>query len=282
MFHKYDKIKRRCYRTAIPRFSVTDKDMIFYFTGTGNSKFVADFLGEALQDEIVSINDIVKYNKEMSFASSKSYIIVAPVYAWRLPNVVENFIHKAIFKGNNQLYFIGTMGSESGNCDRYCKKLCLNKGMEYMGFSGISMPNNYVISDVMLDKAEVNQKLKDALPSMNGIATSILQNKTIAKQDRTSCSALKSGIVNPLFRKFMISSNQYVVSDTCIGCSKCKELCVTNNIVMENGKPQFSNQCINCYACLHHCPKQAINIKGKTEKHGRYVCPEYIDWAKEL
>ena len=44
---------------------------------------------------------------------------------------------------------------------------------------------------------------------------------------------------------------------------------------MENGKPIFKNSCVSCYGCIHRCPVEAINIKGKTKKHGRYVCPEY-------
>ena len=34
--------------------------MILYFTGTGNSKFVADYLAEKLEDDVLSINKILK------------------------------------------------------------------------------------------------------------------------------------------------------------------------------------------------------------------------------
>ena len=34
--------------------------MILYFTGTGNSKFVADYLADKLEDTTVSINKYLK------------------------------------------------------------------------------------------------------------------------------------------------------------------------------------------------------------------------------
>lgn len=251
-------------------------DLVFYFTGTGNSKYVADYISEKIKDEKVSINEILKYHKEVSFTSEKPFVIVAPIYAWRLPIVVENFVRRSSFYGSRKLYFIGTMESETGNCDKYCNKLCKAKGMEFMGFCGVPMPSNYVISDIMLDEAAIEKKLEEAIPFMEKISNHILNSNKIYKADKTSASGIKSGIVNLLFHRFMVSSKDYVVSEECIGCKKCEEICMMNNISLKDGKPQFADQCTNCYACIHHCPKQAINIKGKTEGHGRYVCPEYL------
>ena len=55
--------------------------MILYFTGTGNSKFVADYLAEHLNDETISMNKIIKNSEKLVCDSEKPYIVVAPIYA---------------------------------------------------------------------------------------------------------------------------------------------------------------------------------------------------------
>ena len=34
--------------------------MIFYFTGTGNSRFAADLLAQKLSDQVVSLNQVFR------------------------------------------------------------------------------------------------------------------------------------------------------------------------------------------------------------------------------
>lgn len=63
--------------------------MILYFTGTGNSKFVAQVLAKDLDDELISLNDILKKEEKWEFKSDKTFVIIAPIYAWRLPKTRE-------------------------------------------------------------------------------------------------------------------------------------------------------------------------------------------------
>lgn len=249
--------------------------MILYFTGTGNSKYVAEAIANFMGDEVISLNTIIKENKKAQFNSSKPYLIVAPIYAWRFPHIIEDLLKNADFSGSNDFYFIGTMGSQSGNCDKYLKKICDEKSMNYMGFCGVRMPSNYVISDIMAEKEQIKAILNSADKEIADIAKHIGNNEKISKNDKTAFSFIMSGLVNSMFSKYMVSSQDYVVSEKCVTCGKCEQLCPVNNIVITNGKPQFGDKCINCYACIHHCPQAAIDIKGKTETHGRYVCPDY-------
>lgn len=251
--------------------------MILYFTGTGNSKFVANALADELNDEVVSLNTIIKESKKISFVSSKPFIVVTPIYGWRIPQIVNVLLKSATFSGNNHLYFLGTMGGQSGNSEYYCKKICNQNGMKFMGFGNIKMPNNYVVAKQMPDQLEINVILHNALTLISSYASQIKQNLFITKnsKDHSPLPWLRSGPVNFLYNKLLVSSKNYVVSDDCISCGKCDRICPTNNITLKSGKPYFGNSCINCYACIHHCPRAAINVKGRTETNGRYVCPEY-------
>lgn len=254
--------------------------MILYFTGSGNTKYIADALAERLGETEVSLNDVLKFGKEKKFNSETPFIILAPIYAWRIPRIIENLISEAEFTGNKKIYFVVTMGSQSGKATEYCKKIAENKGMEFMGLRGIAMPDNYVIASKMADSEKIRKFLDDAIPQADEIAAAIKNGEKIFKTDKTPLSSLMSGLVNDLFLKFVSSDKKFAANEKCISCGLCEKLCPVNNIQMkadEDGKlkPSFSGHCLSCYSCIHHCPTQALNITGKTEKHGRYVCPEY-------
>ena len=84
--------------------------MILYFSGSGNNKFIANYINKTLNDEVVSLNEVIKFNKPLEFTSSLPYLIIAPIYAWRYPLIIEDLIKKANFNGNNKIYFVASMG----------------------------------------------------------------------------------------------------------------------------------------------------------------------------
>ena len=54
--------------------------MILYFSGTGNSQWAARRLAEALDDEVVSINCIMKEGTSAPLRSRKPFVFVCLLY----------------------------------------------------------------------------------------------------------------------------------------------------------------------------------------------------------
>lgn len=90
--------------------------MILYFSGTGNSRFVAKHLGHFLSDEVISINDLLKSKQSQTFRSEKPFVFVVPSYMSRMPLKVEEFLMNCHFQGHRHAYFILTAGTGYWKC----------------------------------------------------------------------------------------------------------------------------------------------------------------------
>ena len=107
--------------------------MVLYFTGTGNSKYIAEKIAKALEMDIVSINKKIKTNDFSQINSKDELIFSLPTYGWRIPRIVSDWIEKIKFSGCKKAYFVMNCGGKIGNAEKYLKKLCENVGFEYMG-----------------------------------------------------------------------------------------------------------------------------------------------------
>lgn len=246
--------------------------MIIYFTGTGNSKFVADAIADRTDDTAVSMNDILKNDLPRKFESEKPFVIVSPIFAWRLPWFVDRFIRESEFTGSRRMYVVATMGENTGKADRYAEQTITSKGLEFMGFTGIVMTDNYVNWGTVPPESTIRATCAKALETADFISELIKAGKKIAKSDKTSLAGIKSGFINNMFSKHPPT---FSLSDACTGCGKCAGFCPANNIEIRDGKAAFLGKCFSCYGCLHRCPAGAIDVKSKNKDHGRFVCPEY-------
>ena len=144
--------------------------MIIYFTGTGNSKYIADMLGDKLEDEITDSREYIRKYSGGSFSSQKPYVFVAPTYGWQLPRVFEEFIIYSEFSGSKEAYFVMDCGSDIGAPEKRIKKLCSRKGFNYRGVFEIVMPENYIAMFNVPDEAESEKIIDQAYGDMDAAA----------------------------------------------------------------------------------------------------------------
>lgn len=255
--------------------------MIIYFSGTGNTKFVAEYIADHIGDECIDLKEVLKYKMPLRFNSIKPFVFAAPIYAWGFPEIVKKAILKSDLTDAEQIYFIGTMASQSGDFDKALEKIAYGKNMAYMGSCGVPMPNNYIRGGNIQTKEQAEEIIKGSLPLLNELSEQIGKGEMIEKYDKTPFAPIASGVVNSLFNKFFISSEDFNVSEKCNSCGQCIFGCPVNNIkLITGGILEFGRYCINCYSCINRCPKRAINIGKKTIAVNRYVCPEYSDWKE--
>lgn len=249
--------------------------MILYFSGTGNSRYVAQVIKKVTQDTIISVNELLKKGIKGPLSSEKPYVFVCPTYAWRIPRILEEFIKQTTFGGNKKVYFVLTCGSETHNAQKYVKELCNKKGFELMGFYSVIMPENYIAMFDVPDKKEADLIIEKALPHILTLSEKIRLNESLPAENIPYKSKLMSGISNGPFYKFFVNAKGFYATEACINCGKCEKLCSLNNITMYNQRPQWDDHCTHCMACICGCPKEAIEYNNKSKGKPRYYNTGY-------
>ena len=244
--------------------------MILYFSGTGNSKYVAKRIADALGDEIVNLNDRIKSSDTSPVETGERVIIVTPTYAWRIPRVVRDWLRKTELRGAKQVWFVMTCGSEIGNADRYNREFCTEKSVACMGTAQIVMPENYIAMFSAPQADEARQIVSQAEPSIDRAIAAIQRNQPFAPTRNNLYDRFMSGPVNPIFYKFFVKANAFAASSACIGCGQCAKRCPMNNVTLKDGKPVWGRNCTHCMACICYCPKEAIEYGKKSKGKPRY------------
>lgn len=248
--------------------------MILYFSGTGNSQLAAKQIAQVTNDEIVSINQCLKDGKKNMFHSEHPFVFVVPTYAWRIPKIVEQWIHKTHFKGNHNAYFVLTCGGRCGNAAAYAKKLCKQKKMRFYGLASVKMPENYVAMFATPSKSECESIIEKAKPYINTLAEQIKKGKPFSEKSISLGDKLLSGFINQMYYPLFVHDKGFTVSDKCISCGKCEKRCPLKNIDIINGKPVWKGNCTHCMACIGGCPTKAIEYKSKSKGKHRYYIME--------
>jgi ferredoxin/flavodoxin len=253
--------------------------MIFYFTGTGNSLYAAQYLSHKLDESLISIAAELNSGKPLEFNLSPDEKVgfVYPVYAWQPPYMVINFVKALKFKTyhNNYLFSVSTCGDEEGYTTRVLNKSLRRKGLKLNSAFSLVMPNNYMIGSYNLDsEAEVEKKLTAAEDRLAEISSAIKTKQDCLFDTVIGSQAFKkSYITNYFFKKSAMDTKKFHATDNCTACGLCAEICNTKNIVVDS-KPLWGNNCVQCFACINRCPEAAIQYGKQTQLKGRYINPK--------
>ena len=140
--------------------------MVLYFTGTGNSKYIAERIAMALNDDILSMNDRIKAGNTDNVMTGKSMVIVVPTYAWRIPRIVLKWLQQTKFPEAKQIWFVMDCGGEIGNAAKYNQKLSKQLCLSYMGTAQIVMPEKELSLQKVLEEHSGEEMSQEALDLM--------------------------------------------------------------------------------------------------------------------
>lgn len=266
--------------------------MIYYFSGSGNSRILAKLIAKNTGRKLFSLNKFMKDNcsfhkgrtlldcaQPLPVPSDESepLVFVHPTYGWRQPRLVTSLLAaNARQLQGRKLYFVATAGSGFGGSAKYLRRLCQELAAEYMGLATIVMPENYTAMFAIPDESEANNLIQSGQDKAAGVAQAILSGERIAADPELCRFAfLLSSVINPLFYTFFVKSNAFYADDRCDSCRVCELICPLKNIKMETNKngelrPHWNDNCTHCMACINHCPTKAIEYGRASRGKRRY------------
>ena len=249
--------------------------MIFYFSGTGNSKWVADSIADNTGEHTLSMAEAI-HGRDFIFELSDDEVLgfVLPVHAWGLPLIVIRFISqiRIVNYSCQYVFFVMTCGDDTGLAPNLFVKALNRHGLHCNGGFSVQMPNSYILMPGFDIDSKAVQKDKLAKGSERVKEISAYINN---RENRFACHkgvfpALKTYILKPLFFKYMIDDKPFHIEGACDMCRVCEHSCPVSNIHLKGGEPVWSGHCIMCLACIHRCPSGIIQYGNRTQNKGRY------------
>ena len=244
--------------------------MIFYFSGTGNSKHVAECLTDKNLVNIGEANKALEYEYEVGVNASVG--VVCPVYYSGIPKPVLDFVDNMKLKGNvTYLYLVLTHGGGPGGAGSMLETRLIKKGYKLDACFDVEMPSNYMIYYDLKKDDVLKARIAKVPEQMESIIKSIDNKEHIlpkwSKLDRVLTRSMKF-----LCEKDM-PVKKFYADNECTGCGMCARNCPAGLIKMVDGKPQWTeDKCVRCMACLS-CPH--VQYGSGTKKRRRYSYNRY-------
>ena len=251
--------------------------MIFYFSGTGNTRWAAERLAAETQERLLFIPEEAKTKCEYTLADDERIGFCFPVHGWQPPHVVRQFVDRLTITNaaGHYAYALCTCGDSTGLAMKMFGKELAEKGIELQSCQSLIMPESYVCLPFMYtDTPEREREKKEQAKQDLHLFINI------GKERQSGYSRLTKGltpwtfshVIGAYFNRFMITDSKFTVdADVCLHCGLCAKTCPTDNIEF-NEVPQWKNDssCTCCLSCYHHCPVHAINYGKITRRRGQY------------
>ena len=253
--------------------------MIFYFSGTGNTRWAAEQLAAATQEKLYFIPEELKTACEYTLEENERIGFCFPIHGWQPPHIVREFISRLTLHckalAAHYAYALCTCGDSTGLAMKMFSEELAKKGIELQSFQSLIMPESYVCLPFMYtDSPEREREKKEQARKVLDI-----YNKVVKERQSGYCQLNKgltpwtfSHVIGAYFNRYMITDKKFTVdADVCLHCGKCAEVCPVGDIEF-NDTPKWKkdSSCTCCLSCYHHCPVHAINYGKITRKRGQY------------
>ena len=284
--------------------------MIFYFSGTGNTKWAASKLAAATREDLISIAPYMRAD-DSSHNLAEPFILkenerlgfVFPVHGWRVPKLVREFISKMKIlrepsdasagnkaKADDSLknrpfaYCVCTAGDSIGlTIENLNEVISQNPSLQALDITEVSssysliMPESYIglpFMDVDPKEREIRKK-ENAAQELAVVCEEIFDRKEgISRLVKGPIPWFFTKVVGGFFENVLITDKRFhVEKDRCVKCGICATVCPVGDIKGGHGEyPVWLHHkdCLTCFTCYHHCPHHAIEFGKQTQKKGQY------------
>lgn len=258
-----------------------DKVEVCYFSGTGNSLAVARDLAGKLDAKLTSV--VSAMSQESVNIETDAIGFVFPIYDFKPPPVVEDFVHKLKDIDSKYLFAVCTYGIAPAQSLKHFAKVVDSCGGQLSAGFAVGMPHSGIGSGAVTEAqresmfASWEDKLEEVCDSISSREAGRIESSNLL------FDFFQPRIISmvPSLLKFLgqvlpkgLESLAFTPSEDCNGCKICERICPMNNVEMVDDRPVWSDNCAGCFACLNWCPKEAISLGGFDANIRNYHHPD--------
>lgn len=248
------------------------KTAIYYYTGTGNSLWVARELAAALPEtELMAMVDCPDGPIR---TDAERVGVVFPVHMWGVPRRVLDWTARIEPAPGRYTFAVAVnAGQVSRALIQLGETLAMRSITLYAGAS-CDLPSNYLPWGGAIPRDQQETKFEKARSRLARLVETLKAGRP-EPVDRGPLwqRVVLTGIYKMSFPRIATMDKGFWVDDLCSGCGTCVKVCAPRNVTLVDGKPKWGGRCEQCLACIQWCPKDAIQYGKKTELYARYHHP---------
>jgi len=247
------------------------KGIIYYYSSTGNTKLVANYMMNHIKNAEIELCNIA--TEEVN--SPEEYDIVGfASFAEYLgpPTLMKRFIESLNTVSGKPAFVLNTYAGFSGITQTEFAKQVEARGYKVVSGHSLITPMNYPPMRRNGRHSENAPSLKD-MEKFNGYINEIDDNIMRMKNGekiKSMFGPLSLKKLAPSMPREKVKKDfgiQQIDKDQCAKCGKCAKVCAYKAIEMEPYPEVDHSKCNGCWACYNQCPKQAIHAKSFKGEH---------------
>lgn len=238
-------------------------NLIFYFTGTGNSLAVARSIAKELQDTAV-VPILNLREKKIDLFNYETIGFVFPCFYIHTPEIVMGLIKDIDIQRSQSIFAVVTYGGTYGYAlSDFAEQLQDKTDSPIRTFS-VRMPGSHIVGYSAFPEWLQKILFQRAAVRVRNIAAQIQAKEFIyEKKANRKPLSVSNGVVKFLNKRLGVKDIQekkcaFSASHQCVHCGICQKICPVQNISVTTNQVVFGEQCMQFMACIQWCPQQAI------------------------
>jgi Pyruvate/2-oxoacid:ferredoxin oxidoreductase delta subunit len=250
------------------------KLIIYFFSGTGNARSVAQWISDEAQKrsiptEIINIAQIDR--KHIQSPPANSLVgFVSPTHGFNYPPAMMYFIFRFPVSHGNRAFIMNTRAGLklskwfvpglSGIALWLAVLVLLIKRYKIVGLRSIDLPSNWISFHPGVKELVVESIYARCKRITQVFAGKILDGKHVytAFRDIIQDILIFPITIGYFFMGRFILAKSFYANDSCDNCGLCEKNCPVKAIITVDHRPFWTYRCESCMRCMNDCPKRSI------------------------
>ena len=246
------------------------KRIVFYFTGSGNSLYVAKHLSE----KPLSIPQVLQGDQFEFEADEIGFVF--PDYQGKAPSIVQEFVQKVKLKAD-YMFTIITYGMDNCLVTELWEQYAAQYGIKFDYINVVLMQDVYLTMFDQDQQRTLAAEKDEEIHIIRRVEDINSQRKWIyeftPEQHQRGEMLMNMVSRNPIYP---ITSQALLRVDRnlCVGCGTCVDVCPKKCYSFGSQGITNTGDCAYCLACANNCPQKAIKLVREPNPNARYRHPK--------